>query len=240
MKIAIHQPHYFPWLGYFHKLASSDIFILLNEVQLEKGSFMARNRVLNQNGDITFINIPADKKGFLEKEYKDIATKDNHLWPEQQKNKLHSYYRHYPFYSDVIPYLEDYYNHEWAYLCDWAVNSIFMCNKLLGIEKKVLLQSNIDYNKDAKKSDLVLEICKELEASVYLSGNGGSSQYLNRDSFQNNYISIEFQNFEHPTYEQLNSKEFVKGLSILDVLFSCGIEETKRLFWQTVTNNNNA
>ena len=68
MMVAIHQPHYFPWLGYLAKMASVDKFILMDTVQLEKCSYMIRNRVIDLDGNIKYLTISAEKHGFLEKE----------------------------------------------------------------------------------------------------------------------------------------------------------------------------
>ena len=72
MMVAIHQPHYFPWLGYLAKMASVDKFILMDTVQLEKRSYMHRNRIIDPDGEVRYLNISCEKKNHFCQEYKDI------------------------------------------------------------------------------------------------------------------------------------------------------------------------
>ena len=102
MRIAIHQPHYFPWIGYFDKMAKSDGFVLLDEVQLEKGSPMVRNRVLDQAGEIKFLTISGDTKDFLSRKYSELSTKDVQQWTQRQFNALQNYYRKAKFYKEML------------------------------------------------------------------------------------------------------------------------------------------
>ncbi len=67
MRAAIHQPHYFPWLGYFDKMAKADLFVFMDEVQLEDRSYMLRNRFLRKDGELMYLSITASKKGYREK-----------------------------------------------------------------------------------------------------------------------------------------------------------------------------
>lgn len=233
MKVAIHQPHYFPWIGYFDKMAKCDAFILLDEVQLEKNSQMVRNRVLDQNGEIKYLTISGDTKGFLEKKYNELSSKNNDEWKSRQLNALKNYYREAPFFSETYELVDDFLKHNYGTICEWTCASINRIKEILDIKTDVIMQSSIDYKHGEKKSDLVLELCSSIDADVYLSGRGFSQQYLQRDDFLKKGIEIEFQNFEHPIYNQ-HSKEFVPGLSILDMLFNCGINTTKDVFWKQI------
>ena len=234
MIVSIHQPHYFPWVGYFDKIAKSDIFVLLDEVQLEKGSQMLRNRVLDNNGDIKYIKISADTKNFLNKSYNEILTKNIEGWTLKQKNALQNYYRKADSYKEVYPVFDEFLSKEYALVCDWVIESIKVINNLLGINTPMIKQSEIKYDHTQRKSDLVYSICKALDADTYLSGRGASMDYLDKGKFADNGIKIDFQNFVHPIYAQCNTDEFVKGISIIDMLFNCGIAKTKELFWKSV------
>lgn len=231
MKIAIHQPHYFPWIGYFDKLAKSDSFVLLDEVQLEKGSQMVRNKVLDNNGEIKFITISGDTKNFLGLRYCDLLTKNKEEWTTRQYNALENYYRKSGYKSEILPVLSDFFSNDYQTICEWVCASIILTRDLLDIDTPLIFQSQIDYDKTQKKSDLVNSICLSMGADTYLSGRGGSVDYLDRDKFASDGISIEFQDFVHPNYKQCNSNKFIPGLSIVDMLFNCGIDNTKEIFW---------
>ena len=227
MKIAIHQPHYFPWLGYFDKMKKVDKFVLLDQVQFEKGSQMIRNRVLDNNGFIKYLTISADTKNYLSKPYNDISTKDNEIWTVRQLNALENYYKKADYYGEVFPIIQDFLSTDFKTVCECTIGSIQLVCELLEIKTSIVYQSDVSYNRDMKKSDLVFSICDSLGADVYYSGKGASVNYLNRDCFAEHNINIVFQEFKHPEYGQINSQKFVAGLSILDVLFNCGINGAK-------------
>lgn len=234
MKASIHQPHYFPWMGYFDKMAKADEFVLLDEVQLEKNSLMQKNRVLDKNGGIKYITISAETKGYLGKEYRQINTKDVESWILRQMNALRDYYRKAAYSWEILSLLEVFFRNDFPTLCQWTCASIEWVRTLLDIKTPLVYQSQIDYDRRATRSDLVYALCKAIGADAYFSGRGASVEYLDREKFAENGVRIVFQDFQHPVYPQCNSKEFVPGISILDLLFNCGVEESRRIFWENV------
>lgn len=234
MKASIHQPHYFPWIGYFDKMAKADVFVLLDQVQLEKGSQMLRNRVLDPNGQPKFLTISAETKDFLNREYRELATKDIPQWTARQINALKNYYRKAPAAKEIFPFLDAFFQREDPTICQWTCGSIELVRQLLDIKTPLLYQSDISYDRRCKRSDLVYAICKAVGADTYFSGRGASVEYLDREKFAENGVKIVFQDFTHPVYPQCNSNEFIPGISILDLLFNCGIEEARRIFWDNV------
>lgn len=234
MKVSIHQPHYFPWLGYFDKMAKADAFVLLDQVQLEKNSLMLKNRILDKNGDVKFITISGETKGFLGREYRDILTKDANVWKSRQMNAMRDYYRKAAFSKEIIPFLEEFFKPDLSTVCQWTCASIEWVRKLLDISTPLLYQSDLDYNRESRRSDLVYAVCKAIGADTYFSGRGASVEYLDREKFKENNVKIVFQDFRHPVYTQCNSKEFIPGISVLDMLFNLGVEECRRVFWENV------
>ncbi len=234
MKVAIHQPHYFPWIGYFDKMAKVDAFVLLDEVQLETRSQMLRNRIIGINGDTKYITIKSDKAGYTEKKYSEILTVDNVSWKKENYSLLREYYRKAPYYKEILEKLEAFFQNDFSTVCEWTIESIRMVQDLLNIPTKLVYQSDITYDRTFKKSDMDLGICISLGAETYFSGRGASVDYLNREKFSQNGVNIVFQDFTHPVYPQIHSTDFVSGISILDMFFNCGIEETRRIFWENV------
>ena len=102
MRVAIHQPHYFPWVGYFDKMAQVDQFILLDQVQFEKGSYMYRNRILSNTGKVCYLTISAEKHGFLTKEYREIVTRDNEGWQRKQIAQIENAYCKYEQFTQAF------------------------------------------------------------------------------------------------------------------------------------------
>ena len=232
MIAGIHQPHYYPWIGYFNKMAKSDIFILLDEVQMEKGSYMYRNRILNKQGKIVYLTISGDKHGFIDKEYREIRSKDDTVWLTKHKEEIKRAYGDSVYFAEVWSVLSDLFETHESTICDYCIRSILRIRDLLGIESRVVLQSELKYDITQRKNDLVIELCRAVGAAEYLSGNG-ARKYADESSFADASIALLYQQFEMPEYPQINSKEFVGGLSILDLLFNCGIQRSKEIFWKT-------
>ena len=234
MRVAIQQPHYFPWLGYFDKMAKVDAFILMDEVQLEKRSPMTRNRLLDRDGEIRYISIAANQRGHREKAYREILLSEDPKWKMENFCLLQEYYRKASFYCELLPLLERFYEKDFHSLCDCTVESIRLAKELLEIPTRLLLQSELSYNKEQKKSGLILELCLTVDADTYLAGRGASVNYLDRGQFSENGVQIVFQDFQHPEYHQCHSNTFVPGISVLDMLFNRGIEDSRRIFWENV------
>lgn len=234
MKVAIQQPHYFPWVGYFDKMAKADCFVLMDSVQLEKRSNMLRNRVIDPNGNMKFISIQGNYHGYQHMEYRQMPTVNIEEWTTEHLNVLKNYYKDAPYIEEIIPILNQFYCGEYATVCEWTCASIWLIRDILEVTTPLIYQSDLAYDRAQKKSDLILELCKASHANFYLSGRGASVEYLNREKFVENNIKIVFQDFTHPIYPQIHTPEFVPGISILDMLFNCGIEESRRIFWENV------
>ena len=232
MIAGIHQPHYFPWIGYFNKMAESDIFILLDEVQMEKGSYMYRNRILNQQGKIVYLTISGDKHGFIDKKYNEIKSKDDETWLKKHREEIQRSYGDSVFFEEVWSEIADLFETRESTICEYCIRSILRIKELLGIGSKVVLQSDMEYDKNQRKNDLVIELCKAVGATEYLSGNG-ARKYADEASFADASIVLSYQQFKIPEYPQMNSSEFTPGLSMLDLFFNCGIKRAKEIFWET-------
>ena len=102
MIVAIHQPHYFPWLGYLAKMASVDKFILMDTVQLEKRSPMLRNRIIDPDGQIRYLNVSCEKQKHYEREYRDLKIKDFETWTNRQKGTLIRAYKKCNYFDEVF------------------------------------------------------------------------------------------------------------------------------------------
>ncbi|MDF2927784.1 MAG: WbqC-like family protein [Anaerospora sp.] len=232
VKVAIHQPNYFPWIGYFDKMIKCDRFILLDEVQLSDNDYMHRNRLLDINGNIKFITIPFEKKGYMNFKYKDIRINNGIEWQKRILAFLEGNYKKAPFYNEVMNLLVPINEKKYTYLFDAVLDSIELLMTTFEIKTHILFQSEMEYNNKAKKGDLVITLCKSCGADIYLSGIG-AADYMNIEQFRNNHILVEFQEVNVLKYSQINTDNFMQGISILDMLFNCGVEKSKELFWLT-------
>lgn len=217
MLVAIHQPEHLPWLGFFEKLRRVDLFVLLDDVQFSKGDYQNRNRVKGAAG-VQWLTVPVVHQFPQKINEVEIAGDD---WREKHWKTIVSCYGRAPHFHHFAPELETLYRTPWRKLSLLNVAAIRLLARLLHLETDIILSSEL--NATGEKSDLVLNICREVGAGTYYSGVMGKT-YLNRDAFRQAGVEIVFQSFTHPTYNQLfmKSQGFVPNLSALDLLFNCG------------------
>jgi len=233
MIVSMHQPAYFPWIGLMDKVAKSDFFIILDEVQLNYSSEQRRNEFLTKTGQRKFLSISISNHGRLERKINDMELKDSKICQRNHKNFVMENYKHMPYFAEVFPRIEHIFENDYICLVEIVRDSFFAIKDMFGIEVPVLTQSQLQYDREQKKSDLVLEICKTIGAEIYLSGQGGK-RYMDDGDFNAAGIAVLYQKFDYPRYSQIQSKEFEPNLSALDCLFNIGIEKTRELFYSNL------
>jgi hypothetical protein len=217
MLITIHQPLYMPWLGFFHKAILSDAVCILDNVQFADGDYIHRNRIKSSSG-YKWLTIPVDKKNHFNKSINQIQIIGNN-WGKEHTRLLEIFYVDAPYFSLYYEELRNIITNKPSDLLvdlDMAI-ILFLFDKL-EIETNIVLASTLKAK--GKKSELIVSICKELEANTYLSGQNGRD-YLNISDFNDAGIEIAFQNYLHPIYPQLYSG-FLPNMSVIDLLFNCG------------------
>lgn len=242
MRAAIHQPHYFPWLGYFDKIAKVDLFVFMDEVQLEDRSYMLRNRFLRKDGELIYLSVTAAKKGYREKKYNEIETMDNARWQGKHLAYLRDLYSRSPYRDEILERLMPVFTKDYRFLYDVTKDSILLCMEILDIRTETVEQSALDYrrnggvpqDKNVRRSGDVLNICQAAGATAYMTGTGASLGFLDMEQFSATGIRVAVQSYQCPQYSQMFSKEFIPNISALDLLFNCGIEESRRIFWENV------
>lgn len=221
MIVAIHQPNFLPWLGFFHKLKMSDVFVLFDDVQLPRGRSFC-NRVAIRIGDESrWLTVPVLGKSKLP-EIREVLIDEGQPWRRKHLQTLRAAYQKAPFFMPVFEALEDIYRSETPYLIDLNVSLIQLAINFMGIKTKLVKSSdlNIDYQNGG---DHLLAIVKAIGANTYLTGEGqGSRRYVIEENFEKAGISVLYQNFKHPIYPQ-RGPGFIPNLSIIDLLFNEGL-----------------
>lgn len=215
MHITIHQPEHMPWLGFFHKINMADIYVVLDNVQYRKNYFQNRNKVRTANGWI-WITVPVSRS--IETLIKDVTIDTNQRWIKKWRDTIFYNYKKSPFFEQYFDRLKILINEHWEKILDLNVALIRLLCNFLDIKTKFILASEL--NVCGKGSDLLLAICKKLDAERYLSGISGK-EYLRVDDFAREGIKVEFQEFHHPIYNQLY-EPFTPCMSIIDLLFNYG------------------
>jgi len=214
--VAIHQPAYLPWLGYFDKIFRSDVFIFLDTVQFEKNSFTNRNKIKTPTGAL-WLTIPVKIRNHTNKLLKEIEIDSTQKWVEKHLKSIHANYKKAKRFNILFPKIENLYKvKQYDYLSDLCFDQLIFWLSELNCNKKLLRSSTLNTN--GHKSDLLINLCKTLHATKYVSGTLGKN-YLELNKFKEENIEVEFQEYEHPVYEQLWGT-FLPNMSIIDFLMN--------------------
>lgn len=217
MKVAIHQPNYLPWIGFFDKLDQVDTFVILDTALYSKKGFINRNKIKTPQGDLT-LSVPIKAKN---KSINEIVIDQNTNWQRRHWKIIESNYQKSKFWDDFKDGFEQIYNQEWEKLSHLNIALIKHINRMLNIETPLLLESDFNRNFGSGNTRNI-NIVKFIKGTVYLSGIG-ARKYNDESEFTAHGISLQYQQFIHPKYPQ-RFGNFVPNLSIIDMIFNCGPE----------------
>ena len=217
MKITIHQPNFFPYPGFFHKLINVDTLVLLDDVQFQF-DLTNRNKIITKNNDWTRISIPTNKSNkFYPINKVEINNKIN--WKEKNWKLIFDSYYDSPFFHIYEEYLKNLFSKDHKFLFDINYDALKKTLTWLDLKINIILSSSLKIT--GSGTERLVNICKILDSNEYVSGIGGK-RYLNENLFNSNNIKLSFQNYSPITYTQHNSKYFIENLSILDLLMNMG------------------
>ena len=219
MKLSVHQPQYIPWLGYFDKLAKSDAFVFLDNVQYKKREFQNRNKIRTKEGFL-WLTVPVLTKGKYEQLMREVEIDNTENWRKDHFEALRHNYSKAPFYAEHEGFLKTLYARDWERLAELNICIIKYMLNYLGIDIPLYLESELSTS--GFKTDRIVSICRKLKADIYLSGQG-ARDYLEEEKFTASGIELIYQEFKQPVYSQVY-EGFEANLSILDLLFNMGKE----------------
>ncbi|HOW53956.1 MAG TPA: WbqC family protein [Syntrophorhabdaceae bacterium] len=224
--VTIHQPEFAPWLGFFNKIWQSDVFIVMDDVQFKKNHFENRNKIrtLDEQG-WTWIKVPVLTKGrFGQKICQvEINSDGERRWRDVLLKTVRLSYQRSIYFDEVYGIIERCIEQGTAKLVDINVCFIVSILGYLGIQKEILMQSEM--NTTTSRSQLLADLIESSGCNIYLSGQSGKV-YLDLDLMKEKDIIVRYQNFKHPQYEQSHGA-FMAGMSIIDLLFNYGRESVK-------------
>ena len=219
MKIAIHQPEFFPWLGFFDKMARVDHFVVLDHVQFKKRYFENRNRI-RMSDKAAWIMAPVLSKGLYKQKISDVRIHSDGIWQHKLIERVRHAYCKTPGFTTYFPELRELIsNGSHNCLLSFNLAVIRFFRRFFEIPTPMTLSSQLGVD-DFNGSDLILHICCKIGAGQYLSGSSGKD-YLRLYEFRSAGIDVCWQNFTHPVYSQ-SGPYFISNLSALDYLFNCG------------------
>lgn len=219
--MAMHQPNFLPWIGYFYKMRLCDVFVYLDSVQYPRGrSFSARTKIKGPNGAM-YLTVPVSVRGEQGKAlYTEVQFADD-KWREKHVKTLSLNYRKAPYFQEIMSLIEPSLR-EATCLVDLNIRLIDALAQYLSIETKRVRLSALQ-GVEGSKSSLIVNICKALGANTYVSGTGGGKEYNDEALLCENEILLRYSDFDHPTYQQLWG-EFESHLSMIDLVFNLGRE----------------
>jgi len=215
--IGILQPSFLPWLGFFEQLHRSDVFVLYDDVQFEKGSWRNRNRIKTANGP-QWITVPVLQKGLGSQLIKDVQINTDVPWQKKQIKTITQNYSKAPFFAKYADNLFDRLNRSWEKLNELNVELIGWIAKELGISTEIVFASELGvYGSGTQR---LIDVIKAFNGTGFYEGSAGRN-YIDHSLFEKSEILITYQDYTHPTYPQLYG-DFVSHLSIIDLMFNCG------------------
>ena len=213
MNLAIMQPYFLPYIGYWQLVNAVDTFVLLDDVSFIKKGYINRNSIL-LNGKAHLFTIPIEKIS-QNKLIKDTKLKFNNKDKENFLKTINMAYKKAPYFINFYPILEDIVFNDDNDLTSYIKYSIDKINAYLNIKTEILISSEINKNNILKGQDRIIEINKQLNASRYINAIGGQDLY-DKSIFKQNGIELKFIKTKSFNYEQYN--EFIPSLSIIDIL----------------------
>lgn len=215
--LTAHQPLYLPWLGFFHKVAMSDIYVFMDDVQFINDDYIHRNKIKTSTG-WAWLTVPIFSSNHLNKKIKDMHIDNKERWNKKHWKSIYFNYAKAPYFESYNDFFETTYKKNWDKITDLDEYLLKYLLKELGISVKFVKASERSFV--GKKSDRILDMCVQLGADTYIFGELGKD-YANVENFEKKEVKVFFQNYKHPVYPQLYG-EFVSHLSVIDLLFCHG------------------
>ena len=214
MKLAIMQPYFFPYLGYFQLIHSCDSFIFYDDVQYIKGGWVNRNRI-QYRGEVRYINAMIEGAS-ANKRINELQVVENIRWKDKLLKNIESCYYRAPQFDQVFPLISEIVNTPFRSLSEFNINGLKKLCKHLSIDKEFIVSSAAWDNDHLKGLDRVLDICKRLNCDFYINASNGRILYKKED-FEREHIRLAFIKMKDLTYNQSNT-QFSDNLSILDAM----------------------
>lgn len=220
MKVAIHQPQYFPYGGFFQKVSLSDLYVIMDDAQYDK-RFTNRNRINSPGGPI-WISVPINKKQKFSPN-SEVEINNEMDWRDLHWRRIQLSYNKAPFFLLYKGYFEQLYKKEWTKLFDLDLETLKQVISWLGLKVEIVLESELGIS--SKSTERLVDVCKAVGADTYIAGSG-SKNYMDESMFVRNNLHVEYQNWVPIPYAQHLTKdgEFVPNLSIVDLLANLGPE----------------
>lgn len=218
--VAIHQPNFMPWIGYFYKIYTADKFIFLDNVQIQKPGASYTNRVgILTGGNIKHLTVPIKRgPGFSninETEYV------NDKWKKKMISTLQGSYARSSYFKINKDFIFELINFEADNLADYNMNFVKAIVKKLDFDTVFFNSSQFEIK--SVSTERLIDLTNAVDGNIYLSGSGGD-HYQDHDLYEKSEIKLIYNDVPDFQYEQIKSDLFTPGLSIVDAIFNIGFD----------------
>jgi hypothetical protein len=219
MKVAICQPTYLPWSGYFDLMDQVDVFILLDDVQFEKRSWQQRNRIKTPVG-LQWLTVPVITGGRQEQLIRAVEIESGHFSRDHCR-AIELNYRRTPFFENYFDELSSRLSaQDGMLLADLNLRLIEWFRQKLGIATRLVVSSSL--RQSGKRTELLANLCESQGANLYVSPLGSAVYLLKeKDALLAKGVDVVFQHYEHPQYRQ-QFPPFLPYASVLDLILNEG------------------
>ena len=226
--VAIHQPNFLPWLGWFDKLARADVMVLMDNAQFPKtgGTWVNRVRML-VGGAPAWVTVPVVRAYHGVRRIDEMQIDDGGRWRDKLLRTLQASYGRAPHFSEVFPLLSEWIGNPTTSLADFNTAAIRGVAELLGLDTGRLVRGST-LEAEGNATELLIAMTRAAGGTAYLCG-GGADGYQENDRFAAAGVGLVYQGFVPAPYPQGKTAEFVPGLSVVDALMWCGPAGTRAL-----------
>lgn len=225
--VAIHQPTFLPWLGWWDKLVRADVFVLLDDVQFPKkgGSWTNRVRLL-VGGEPRWVTVPVERAFHGTRSVRETRIDTGKPWREEITRTLVASYGRAPYFDEVMPVVEEALAGDVDRIAVLDEQAIRCFAEVMALDASRIVRQS-DLGVTGTGTELLVALCGAAGGSAYLSGDGAGG-YLDEEAFATAGVGLVYQRFVSPRYPQ-STDSFVAGLSIVDALMNCGFEGSAAL-----------
>lgn len=232
-KIAILQSNYLPWKGVFDMIYRVDTFVFLEDVQYTEHDWRNRNKISTKEG-VKWITVPINHSNRMGQKIYEAEINSKINWQRKHYNSFQLNYAKSPYFKQYEWILHELYkNNKWSKISDFNIYAIKLIAKELGINTQFV--NSLDLKVKGIKDERIIEICKKLKATHYLSGPAAKN-YIVPQRFKDADIELDYIKYEYPKYKQLY-EPFNHYVTILDLLFNCGSDASYYIWgWKEAKN----
>jgi hypothetical protein len=221
MIVAVHQPQYLPWIGYFHKIDKADVFVLLDTVQFKKNEWQNRNKIKTAQG-WQWLTVPVLYR--YPQLIQEVTIHNKVPWQRKHSQAIVSNYTKALHYDMLEPLFAEIFSSSWEIISQLNIEIVRRLTRILGIDTPLYVASELGAFPEDPDERLI-GIARHFGAEIYLAGAGGR-EYMDLNKYHKAGVQVIFQEFRHPVYDQLFG-EFEPFMSVIDLIFNHGDESLR-------------